>query len=174
MATSVGQRDAGIDMARAYSCSSYTLHSRLVRLAPRIEVSLLLPTLREKYVNLLVQPPIHATVGSSRPRSTVVGMGATSRLLTDDETKTKTVFSLGKLLIFLTQHTHGVRSLNDSTVPLPLAYWIKCLLTFSGRRQRGASCDTESQQSRDKGDKPHHFHSSVCRFCSTVCVTAAK
>jgi len=47
---SVGQRDAGIDMPRAYSCSSYTLHSRLVRLAPTIEVSLLLPTLREKYV----------------------------------------------------------------------------------------------------------------------------
>ena len=50
MATSVGQRVAGIDMARAYSCSSYTLHSRLVRLAPSIDVSLLLPTMREQYV----------------------------------------------------------------------------------------------------------------------------
>ena len=50
MATSVGQRDAGIDMPRGYSCSSCTLHSRLVRLAPSIDVSLLLPTLREKYV----------------------------------------------------------------------------------------------------------------------------
>ena len=49
-ATSVGQRDAGINMPRAYSCSSYTLHARLVRLAPSIEVSLLLPTLRKKYV----------------------------------------------------------------------------------------------------------------------------
>ena len=45
---------------------------------------------------------------------------------------------------------------------------LECVLTLRVRRQRGASYDTEGQQGRDKGKKPHHLDCAVSLRGSTI------